>query len=105
MAAQPSGALNRAAFFAVRAPSLHNSQPWHGYVRADTLTLRLDPARVLRITDPAARLVILSCGAALHHARIHLAAAGQRADIVRIPSPEDPELLARIRLGGPTEAD
>jgi nitroreductase len=88
-----------AALFAGQAPSLHNSQPWHWYVRPDGLDLRLDRVRVLRTGDPQARLAVLSCGAALHHARIHLAAAGWQAAVVRVPDADDPDLLARLLLG------
>jgi hypothetical protein len=105
MGAEASGVLSRAAIFAVRAPSLHNSQPWHWYVGPDALDLRLEPERLLPTTDPDARLAILSCGVALHHARIHLAAGGKRVIVTRAPSPGDPNLLARIRLAGRTEAD
>ncbi|MCU7731118.1 nitroreductase [Actinoplanes sp. KI2] len=101
----PSDPLMRAALFAGRAPSLHNSQPWHWYVQAGQLELRLEPSRVLRAADPDARLAILSCGAALHHARIHLAAAGWRIDVIRLPDPDDPGLLAEVVLGEPAPAD
>jgi nitroreductase len=102
---EPSALLTQAAVVAGRAPSLHNSQPWHWTVGADTLDLRLEPRRVLRTTDPQARLAILSCGAALHHARVHLAAARRHVEVVRIPDPDDPALLARLVLGRPAPAD
>jgi hypothetical protein len=105
MAAEPSGVLSRAALFAARAPSLHNSQPWHWFVGPDRLDLRLEPGRRLHAADPDARLAVLSCGAALHHARIHLAAAGQRVEVVRAPAAEDPDLLARLSLAGRAEPD
>lgn len=100
-----SGRLAEAALFAGRAPSLHNTQPWHWFMGADLLELRLEQRRVLRSSDPDARLAVLSCGAALHHARIHLAAAGRRAEVVRLPDPRDPDLLARLSIGGPVPRD
>ncbi|NMO57274.1 nitroreductase [Actinoplanes sp. TBRC 11911] len=103
MTAEPSAALGQAAIVAGRAPSLHNSQPWHWTVGKDSLELRLDPRRVLRATDPQARLAILSCGAALHHARLQLAADGWSADVIRTPG--DPLLLARLQLRGRTSTD
>lgn len=90
---EPSELLVRAAEFAGQAPSLHNSQPWCWQVAPGSLRLRLEPARVLRVSDPAGRLAILICGAALHHARVHLAAQGWPAEVDRLPSPEDPDLL------------
>jgi hypothetical protein len=97
--------LGSAALFAGRAPSLHNSQPWHWHVSHDELDLRLEPRRVLRSSDPVARLAVLSCGAALHHARIDLAAGGWRAGVVRLPDAADPDLLARLRLDGRAPVD
>ena len=91
--------LLRAAIFAGRAPSLHNSQPWHWQIGAGVLDLRLEPRRVLAVSDPNARLAVLSCGAALHHARIHLAVEGWRVAIARVPDSDDPDLLARLRVG------
>ncbi|SNY59103.1 Acg family FMN-binding oxidoreductase [Paractinoplanes atraurantiacus] len=93
--------LVRAAVFAGRAPSLHNSQPWHWRLRSGVLELGLEPRRLLRVTDPAGRLAMLSCGAALHHALIHLAADGFRAAVIQLPDPADPYLLARIEIRGP----
>jgi len=100
-----SGPLAEAALFAGRAPSLHNSQPWHWYVGPGLLDLRLEPSRVLRSSDPHARLAVLSCGTALHHARIHLAAAGWQASVVHLPDADDPDLLARLLLNDPGTRD
>jgi hypothetical protein len=97
--------LAEAALFAGRAPSLHNTQPWHWYVGSDVLDLRLERRRILRESDPEGRLAVLSCGAALHHARVHLAAAGWQAEVVRIPDTEDPDLLARLLIDGPAPRD
>jgi nitroreductase len=52
------------------------------------------------VTDPDARLAVLSCGAALHHARIALAAEGLDAQVVRQPDAGDPDHLARITVTG-----
>ena len=102
---EPPEPQTRAALFAGQAPSLHNSQPWHWYVRPDGLDLRLERSRTLRVGDPRSRLAILSCGAALHNARIHLAAAGWQVDTVRVPDPDDPDLLARLLLGDQAPRD
>jgi hypothetical protein len=97
--------LMRAAVLAGQAPSLHNSQPWRWLIDGDVLDLRLEPRRVLGTTDPEARLAILSCGTALHHARIGLAAAGRGSRVRRFPDPADVDHLARIRLEGPIPVD
>ncbi|MCM4084397.1 Acg family FMN-binding oxidoreductase [Paractinoplanes hotanensis] len=97
--------LAQAAVFSGQAPSLHNSQPWHWVHAGETLDLRLEPRRVLPITDPDARLAVLSCGAALHHARVHLAATGRAIEVNRMPDDDDPDLLAHIVLGAEAPVD
>ena len=94
-----------AARQSLRAPSVLNTQPWRWRITADALELRVDPARRLDATDPQGRLLMLSCGAALHHARVALAAAGQTAVVDRLPDEADPDPLARITLGTPGEPD
>src|SRR5438046_1283664 len=95
--ATTTDALAEAAELARYAPSIHNSQPWRWRVGAGVLDLYLATERQLPVTDPGARLAVLSCGAALHHARTALAAEGLRADVVRLPEPGH---LARITVSG-----
>lgn len=86
------------------APSIHNTQPWRWRVTGDGLDLHLEPGRLLHVSDPDTRLATLSCGAALHHARVSLAAQGWRATVTRIPDPARPEHLAHLRVDGPAPA-
>jgi hypothetical protein len=90
--------LVSAAEAGLRAPSVFNTQPWQWRIDAASLDLYADPDRMLAATDPQGRLMLLSCGAALHHARVALAAAGWRAVVDRFPDPADGDFLARIRL-------
>jgi hypothetical protein len=46
--------------------------------------------------DPEGRLLVLSCGAALHHARVTLDADGFGHRIARTPAPDEPDHLATI---------
>ncbi|MER7281894.1 nitroreductase family protein [Dactylosporangium sp. NPDC000244] len=92
-------ALLRAARDARLAPSILNSQPWRWRTGGNALELHADPARQLLHIDPHGRLMILSCGAALHHARVALCAAGHEPVVERLPDPGRPMLLARIVIG------
>jgi nitroreductase len=95
-----SAALAEAARVGGYAPSIHNTQPWHWRVRGDMLELHADRQRQLAITDPQGRLLTLSCGTALHHARVALAAEGWQHSVQRSPDPRDPSLLAWITAAG-----
>src|SRR5262245_21033469 len=66
---------------AIRAPSLHNSQPWRWRQHGAEMLLELDKDRWLPATDPDAHGAILSCGAALELARLSLQANGWVVDI------------------------
>ncbi|OKI61894.1 Acg family FMN-binding oxidoreductase [Micromonospora sp. CB01531] len=98
-------ALTEAAATSGRAPSVHNTQPWRWKVLPDALELRMVREARLTATDPEGRLVTLSCGAALHHARVALAAEGWTALVERLPDPAQPELLARLTGFRHTGAD
>jgi nitroreductase len=89
---------------ASRAPSVHNTQPWRWRVGAASLHLYSDVSRQLPNTDPDGRDLILSCGAALHHCVVALAAVGWRSKVTRLPNPSDPSHLATIELS-PHPAD
>ncbi|GID91262.1 Acg family FMN-binding oxidoreductase [Amorphoplanes digitatis] len=93
-------ALESAARSSLRAPSVFNTQPWKWRVAGDVAELFSDSARRLGATDAEGRLLLLSCGGALHHARIALAAQGWCAEVDRLPDDRRPDLLARIRVTG-----
>ncbi len=95
-----SGVLMNAARLALHAPSAFNAQPWRWRVGADRLELYADRDRRLDVVDPDDRLITMSCGAALHHARVAIAAAGHRPEVRRWPGADRPDLLARVQLGG-----
>ncbi|MQW77936.1 NAD(P)H nitroreductase [Nocardioides sp. dk4132] len=86
---------------ACRAPSVHNTQPWRWRVEGTTLELYADRSRALPAADPHGRNLVLSCGAALHHAQAAASALGWEPVVRRLPDPADPDLLARIHLSRP----
>lgn len=95
-----SQALTEAIGAAGHAPSIRHTQPWRWSVTGTELDLHIDRARMLDVADPDARFATLSCGAALHHARVSLAASGWRATATRIADPVVPDHLARIQVTG-----
>jgi nitroreductase len=97
--------LTEATLAALRAPSILNTQPWRWRTRGHDVELRIDSGRRLAGVDPASRLQLISCGAALHHALTALAAAGFAGDVVRLPGGASPEVVARLRRGPAIEPD
>jgi nitroreductase len=89
-------ALARAAGMAGYAPSIHNTQPWRWTVLPDRMELSAERDRQLAATDPEGRLLVMSCGAALHHARLALTAQGWDCAVTRLPEAQRPDLLAVV---------
>jgi hypothetical protein len=98
-----AAALAGAARVGGFAPSIHNTQPWRWRVVGPVLSLYGARQRQLAVTDPVGRMLTISCGAALHHARVALAAEGWQSTVERVPDPADPELLARVTVTGQAE--
>ncbi|NUS42695.1 MAG: NAD(P)H nitroreductase [Mycobacteriaceae bacterium] len=95
---------------ACRAPSLHNSQPWKwvahlGSTENHSVDLFFDGDRMLPFTDQFGRQMIISCGAALHHAQVSFAALGFPMRVERFPDPQHPSHLARLTLDSVDAAD
>jgi nitroreductase len=92
--------LRHAAEAGIRAPSLHNSQPWLFGLRDGVLEIRVDPHRQLG-TGRAGWAARLACGAALYNARLALAVAGHPAVVDSHPDPADRDLVARLTPADP----
>ncbi len=90
--------VRSAIALACRAPSVHNSQPWRWRYDARRVQLYADTGRLLPVTDVHGRDLVLSCGAALHHLRVALAASGIGTSVDRTPRPAETALLATIHL-------
>lgn len=89
--------ISDAVQMACRAPSVHNSQPWRWVADGTGLQLFLDSDRLVA-TDLSGREALLSCGAALDHLRVAMAAAGWDTRIERYPDPADHLHLARVEF-------
>jgi nitroreductase len=92
--------LINAAEAAVRAPSLHNSQPWRFRLRDGGIEVVVDRERLPAIAarDWGARV---SCGAALYNLRLALAVAGRPAVVRLRPYTGDVDTVARLEPDRP----
>lgn len=90
--------IRSALSLALRAPSVHNTQPWQWRVGEQSLHLYSDPDLHLPHTDPDTRDMMISCGAALNHCVVAFAALGWQSKVHRFPNPSEPHHLAAIEL-------
>lgn len=87
-----------------QAPSVFNTQPWSFRIRSDDrIDLRAKvqqgrPGRWLTVTDPAARELAISCGAALFNLRMAMRVTGHDVAAWLLPDPDDPALLASVEV-------
>jgi nitroreductase len=86
---------------AVRAPSMHNTQPWRFRLTGPAIELLLDPQRALPVGDPTGRAARVGCGAALYNLRLALATRGTPAHVALRPDPDDDTILARLTPAPP----
>jgi hypothetical protein len=88
--------LTAAVELARLAPSVHNTQPWSFHVDGDALVLSRDTERPLPALDPTGRQQVLSCGAALHLARLALRLQGFASTVTLLPALSGAGVLARV---------
>ena len=96
-----SADIEAALALAVRAPSVHNSQPWWWRIGDTEVQLHADRTRQLPHIDPTGRDLLLSCGVALQHFTVALSALGWESEVRRFPNPAKPDHLASITIAGP----
>jgi nitroreductase len=82
---------------AIRAPSIHNTQPWRFELNGGVLDIRADRERQLRVADPDGHSLMISCGALLALTVLALRVEGWVVEVARFPRPDDPDLLAQLR--------
>jgi nitroreductase len=95
--------LRHAAAAAVRAPSLHNSQPWRFRLRDGSIEILADDSRQLPVADSGGWAVRIACGAATFNARLALAVSGTPPQVVLRPLDAGPEVIARLTPGPPRQ--
>ena len=90
---------------AISAPSVHNSQPWRFRLGVHHVDVFVDSSRRLTAIDPMGREAMISVGAAVLNLRVAILAAGRIPLTQLLPSPDEPELVARITLGAAHHPD
>ncbi|WP_329560479.1 Acg family FMN-binding oxidoreductase [Kitasatospora sp. NBC_01266] len=101
-----AAALEKLISAAVAAPSLHNSQPWHFRLRAETSTLEVRAARerAVPVTDPQGQALHISVGAAVLNLRTAARHLGWAPEVRLLPDTGEPDLLATVELDQPSRA-
>jgi nitroreductase len=92
--------LAEATLAALRAPSILNTQPWRWRLTTSgAAELHTDRGRQLPGLDPEGRMMLLSCGSALHHALTALNAGGYAGAVTLVTDDSRPDLVAELRRG------
>jgi len=100
----------KALSFAILAPNPHNMQPWMADLRTSgEVTFFVDRDRLLPVTDPFNRQIVIGFGAVLAYFQMALRQFGQSAESTIFPDGEPAPLLddrpiARLKLLGALEA-
>ncbi|MEV6899968.1 nitroreductase [Amycolatopsis sp. NPDC051372] len=80
----------------LRAPSVHNTQPWAVEPKAGAVLLRERTDVALPQHDPGRRDLAMSCGTALANLELAVRVLGRRADVEILPDPARPDVVARV---------
>lgn len=101
----PGSALRGCLLAATAAPSIFNTQPWLFRAYAGGIDVLADRRRQLATLDPTGREMLVSVGAAIFNLRITVRACGRCVQVRLRPDPREPDLAARVTLGGPAAVD
>ena len=94
----------KALSYAILAPNPHNMQPWRVDLSSpDEVVLRIDPTRLLPVTDPLDRQITIGCGAFIEFLCLAAGQFGRHVEVVPFPEGEpegrlDHRPIARMRL-------
>jgi len=83
--------------WAALAPSPHNTQPWRWSVRDGVIELWRDDSRLLDVSDPDGRELVIGCGCGLEHLLLRIGRDGDPVETTLLPG--EPGLLARVEVG------
>jgi nitroreductase len=89
-------AFHHAVAAAIRAPSLHNSQPWRFRLQQGVCEVLADHGRVLPASDPAGWATRIACGAATFNMGLAFAVVGEPVEVRWRPTPSEPALMAAL---------
>ncbi|WP_067492036.1 hypothetical protein [Actinomadura hibisca] len=81
-------------------PTIHDVHAWRFRTAPGLIEVHADPARFRAMHDPLGRGLHLGCGAALVNLRLAAAQFGQATVVRLLPYPEQPTVLAAVRLAG-----
>ncbi|SEC66415.1 Nitroreductase family protein [Amycolatopsis tolypomycina] len=85
----------------MRAPSVHNTQPWLLEAIPGELSVRERSEPALPHHDPQGRDRAASCGAAVANLELAVRTLGRSCVVSFLPEDEQPDLLARVAVGEP----
>ncbi|MER6663936.1 nitroreductase [Amycolatopsis japonica] len=85
----------------LRAPSVHNIQPWRLNFEDGLLVLVERRELELPEHDPHGRDRLMSCGAALANLELAIRVLGHRTYTTEFPDPDRPEVVAAVEPDGP----